>query len=168
MVGLPLIGPLGSTATALARQPVSALVKDAQAGSGTLQGQLVFSMGGFDPSGRDKAFSFAALSPGLHTLVVKAELPGNVEAVRRLHFDFRAASQAPVSYAKDLAPIFTSRCAKCHTSGPGHELKTYEQWKAEKDQIAAAVFESRMPADGPLDPAQAALIQRWASGGANP
>ncbi|MBX7101542.1 MAG: hypothetical protein K1X89_27760, partial [Myxococcaceae bacterium] len=148
--------------------PVSALVKDALAGSGTLQGQLVFSMGGFDAAGRDKAFSFAALSQGQHTLLVKAELPGNVESVRRLHFDFRAASEAPVSFAKDLLPIATSRCAKCHTSGPGHELKTYEQWKAEKDKVAAAVFESRMPADGPLDPAQAALIQRWANGGTNP
>jgi hypothetical protein len=38
----------------------------------------------------------------------------------------------------------------------------------EKERIVAAVVELRMPADGPLDPAQIKVLQRWAAGGALP
>jgi hypothetical protein len=47
-------------------------------------------------------------------------------------------------------------------------LKTYAEWMAQKDLIVNAVTELRMPADGPLDPSQIELLQRWAAGGGAP
>jgi hypothetical protein len=126
-----------------------------------------FALGGFDVTGREQSYSVAGISAGMHTLTVHAYFArGMVQ--RNLHFDFRAGGAKPLSFAADVQPIFEARCAKCHTSGPGHALRSYDQWVAEKDRIVRAVVELRMPADGPLDPTQIQTLQRWASGGAAP
>lgn len=130
-------------------------------------GSLDFSLGGFDASGSQQTYSFAGLAPGLHTLTVQARHAGGATE-RRLHFDLRSSTAEALSYARDIAPIFSARCAKCHLSGPGHMLASYEQWRDERQKIVRAIVELRMPADGPLDPAQIRTIQRWAAAGGAP
>ena len=131
-------------------------------------GSLEFALGGFDANGAVQSYSLAGLPAGLHTLTVEARRAAG-SSVRRLHFEMRGKGSEPLSYADDIAPIFASRCAKCHEgNGPGHALDTYSAWAAEKTKIVAAVLELRMPADGPLDPSQIKTIQRWAAGGAEP
>ena len=130
-------------------------------------GSLDFSLGGFDASGSEQTYSFAGLAPGLHTLTVEARHAGGATE-RKLHFDLRNSTAEALSYARDIAPIFSVRCAKCHLSGPGHVLASYEQWREERQKIVRAVVELRMPADGPLDPAQIRTIQRWAAAGGAP
>jgi hypothetical protein len=126
-----------------------------------------FAWGGFDTVGREQPYSLAGLSRGLHTLRISATFAsGTVQ--RAVHFDYQGGDQAALSFAKDVQPIVTGRCAKCHSDGPGHPLLTFEQWSAEKDKIVSALVEGRMPADGPLDPDQLATIQRWVYGGAAP
>lgn len=139
---------------------------DALPGEGSVE-TLDFALGGFDAAGREKSFSLAGLKDGMHTLTVTARFAKG-ESSRKLHFDFRSGSTAALSFAKDIQPIYEARCSKCHAMGPAHELETYEQWSAEKDKIVSAVVELRMPADGPLDPGQIQILQRWASGGAAP
>lgn len=130
-------------------------------------GSLDFSLGGFDAAGSEQTYSFAGLGAGLHTLRVEARHAGGVTE-RELHFDLRNAMAEALSFARDIQPIFTARCAKCHLSGPGHMLGSYEVWHEERQKIVSAVVELRMPADGPLDPAQIQLIQRWAAAGGAP
>jgi hypothetical protein len=128
---------------------------------------LDFSLGGFDSAGTEASYSLAALSPGWHTLSIGAQALGG-EAERRVHFEYRASMQPALSFASDVQPIYSARCAKCHDAGPGHALSTYEEWLADRSQIVRAVVELRMPADGPLEPAQIETVQRWAAGGAAP
>jgi mono/diheme cytochrome c family protein len=128
---------------------------------------LVFSLGGFDASGEQQSYSFAGLETGLHTLTITSQT-ATAATERRLHFDMQARAAEQFSWADDVQPIFMDRCAKCHTSGPGHTLDSYELWAADKAAIVAALVELRMPADGPLDPAQIRIIQSWAAGGAAP
>jgi mono/diheme cytochrome c family protein len=139
---------------------------DALPGEGTLA-TLGFALGGFDAAGREQSYSLAGIGAGMHTLTVRAHFASGM-AQRKLHFDFRSGSARPLSFARDVQPIFDARCAKCHTSGPGHALGGYDQWVAEKERIVRAVVELRMPADGPLDPNQIQTLQRWAAGGAEP
>jgi mono/diheme cytochrome c family protein len=128
---------------------------------------LDFALGGFDAAGREKTFSLAGLPDGLHTLTVRARFRER-ETLRSLNFDLRTGGQGALSYARDVRPIFLARCAKCHEKGPGHVLTSYDDWLNDKERIVAAVLELRMPADGPLDPAQITILQRWARGGALP
>ncbi len=139
----------------------------ANPGDGPAASQLYFSMGGVDASGRDKPYSLAGLMDGMHTLWVTTKFPSG-DTSRALHFAFKGGSNVQLSYAIDIAPIHTARCAKCHTNGPGHELINYDEWKVDKDRISIAVAEQRMPADGLLDPASIQKIQRWVAAGANP
>jgi hypothetical protein len=147
-------------------EPVERSLAQAVPGEGAVD-TLAFALGGFDAAGREQTYSLASLKPGLHTLTVDARANDAMQS-RRLHFELRSGSAVLLSFDKDVKPIFESRCAKCHASGPGHELKTYAEWMAQKDQIVSAVTELRMPADGPLDPSQIELLQRWAAGGAAP
>ena len=95
----------------------------------------------------------------------------------------------PVTYAH-VAPIFATRCAKCHTDnglmGPppeGYRLTSYEATLSAADRVRVVpgapgasellrrvrgLSRPRMPFDGPpwLDDADIALIERWIAGGA--
>lgn len=127
-----------------------------------------YSMGGLDADHETlKAFSFASLTPGGHTLGVVSRFEDGSEALRQVPFTYQPLTTTP-SYARDIRPIHEARCAKCHTTSPGRPLNTYELWKSNAQLINAAVRDLRMPADGPLDPQGIALIQRWVSSGALP
>jgi hypothetical protein len=127
-----------------------------------------YSLGGLEKDGTLRPFSFAALEPGVNSLEVVARLLDGTEARRVVHFDFQPVSPVEVGYAKDMQPLFEARCAKCHISGPGRPLSTYELWKENAALISAAVRDQRMPADGPLDPQLISLIQRWVAAGTQP
>jgi hypothetical protein len=137
-------------------------------GTGVQTGAVTWSLGGADASGKLKPLSLSALEDGAHALVVSATLADGSTSSRTLYFEYLGSATAVLSYARDIAPLSDARCAKCHATGSLPELKTYDEWKANAPAIALAVQEKRMPADGPLDPAGIALIQRWVNGGALP
>jgi len=101
-------------------------------------------------------------------LSVVALLPDGSEARRAVPFEYQPLSTVAVGWQADMKPLFETRCAKCHVSGPGRPLTTYELWKENAALITAAVRDQRMPADGPLDPQQISLIQRWVASGTLP
>jgi hypothetical protein len=140
---------------------------DAQPLEGSAQDLMEFALGGFDAAQREQGFSLAGLTSGLHTLTITARFATG-ETRRELTFELRESAATKLSFAEDVLPIYETRCAKCHAMGPGHALSSFEQWVAEKERIVRAVVELRMPADGPLDPAQIQIVQRWAAGGAAP
>lgn len=136
-------------------------------GSGPTAGQTFHSLGGAEASGVLKPISLSTLEDGWHTLTVAATSAGATVA-RRVHFEFRGSATAAISWEQDIKPIGLDRCSKCHATGTDPELVTYAQWKANAALIAAAVRDSRMPADGSLDSAGVAAIIRWVNGGAQP
>lgn len=149
-------------------QEVEVPVESARPGEGPQAALLLFSMGGLEKDGRDKAFSLADLEQGLHALTVTARYQGEVAVGRPLHFDYRNASASLVGWAADMKPIFDSRCSACHVTGPGRDLSTFEKWQENAEVLVAAVRDQRMPADGPLDPALIQKIERWVTGGKQP
>ena len=128
----------------------------------------VYSLGGLEADESTlKPYSLATLAPGAHTLAVVSRFEDGTEARRAVSFRYQPLTSTPL-FARDIRPIHEARCAKCHTSGPGRPLNTYDLWKSNAPLITAAVRDLRMPADGPLDPQGIALIQRWAASGAQP
>jgi len=136
-------------------------------GSGPTGGQTFHSLGGVEASGVLKPVSLSTLEDGWHTLTVAATSEG-VTSSRKVHFEFLGAGTAAISWEADIKPIGLDRCSKCHATGTDPELITYAQWRANAALIAAAVRDSRMPADGSLDSAGVAAIIRWVNGGALP
>jgi hypothetical protein len=127
-----------------------------------------YSLGGLEKDGALRAFSFSVLEPGLNSVEVVARFLDGTESKRKVHFDFQPVGPVVLGWDKDIRPIYDTRCAKCHVSGPGRQLSTYELWKENANLITAAVRDQRMPADGPLDQQLITLIQRWAASGAKP
>jgi mono/diheme cytochrome c family protein len=96
-----------------------------------------------------------------------------------------AAQDKPVSYTKDIAPIFKAACEKCHndkkTKGKlnmttytllkkgGKEGQPWVDGDPEKSMIVKMISgkEPEMPEEGdPLKPEQIALISKWIKEGA--
>ncbi|MFT3710767.1 MAG: hypothetical protein QM817_24345 [Archangium sp.] len=136
-------------------------------GSGPTADLRFHSLGGAELSGVLKPISLATLEDGWHALTVTATVDDN-PIVRKVPFEFRGAAGSVVSWETDIRALGEARCSKCHATGTEPELITYEEWKANAALIAAAVRDSRMPADGPLDSAGVAAIVRWVNGGAKP
>jgi hypothetical protein len=137
-------------------------------GDGPLATTLYFSMGGNDGTGAAKAYSFVAWPDGPHSVTATARYTGGTLAARTVQFTLSSGATGTVSWATDIKPIFDGRCYKCHTTGPGRDLTTYDAWKLNSDLIVTAVRDMRMPADGPLDPALIQKIARWSTGGQLP
>jgi dipeptidyl aminopeptidase/acylaminoacyl peptidase/mono/diheme cytochrome c family protein len=98
------------------------------------------------------------------------------------------SASLPVSFSKDLAPIFLQKCVTCHgpeKSKGGYQLHTFEGlWKGGESKeppvipgqpersklfqlLVAKDPDDRMPQkDDPLPAAQIALIERWIKDGA--
>lgn len=165
---LPTVQPLDSLTWDLDGVTSQALALTAGVvGSGPTAGQTFHSLGGVEVGGVLKPLSFSTLADGWHTLTVAAT-SGEVTSYRRLHFEFLGSSNATVSWDQDIRQLGVDRCSKCHAAGTAPELITYEQWRNNAALIASAVRDSRMPADGPLDPASVAAMVRWVNGGAQP
>jgi hypothetical protein len=136
-------------------------------GAGPTAGLRLLSLGGADASGALKPVTLSKLADGWHTLTVSATT-GERTTSRRVYFEFLGSASASVSWDRDIRELGVARCSKCHATGTDPELITYAQWKANAAAIAAAVRDSRMPADGPLDSAGVAAIVRWVNGGEQP
>lgn len=147
--------------------PHELTLSSAVMGSGPTADQVFFSLAGNEAGGLARPVSFGSLADGWHSLTFTVT-SGYKKTTRRLNFEFAGAATATVSWETDIRPISEARCAKCHSTGTQPELKTYEQWKTNAVAAAAAVRDSRMPADGPMDAASISAIVRWTNGGTQP
>jgi mono/diheme cytochrome c family protein len=105
-------------------------------------------------------------------------------AVQSPAADVRQAPQAgPVSYSRQIAPIFQAKCAECHgaeTQEAGLNLSTYElamkgseygtvieAGDADGSLLVEMVAAGEMPQDAdPLPAEEIALIRSWVEAGA--
>jgi hypothetical protein len=138
-------------------------------GEQVVAGPSTYALGGESAEGSVMPYSLLGLASGSHTLKAMASYSDGSSATREVPFSYAPYDNAPLSWAADIYPIHAARCARCHESaGPGHDLSTFELWKADAARIAAAVGDRRMPADGPLDPLARTKIIRWVQTGAAP
>ncbi|OFZ20321.1 MAG: hypothetical protein A2Z20_04475 [Bdellovibrionales bacterium RBG_16_40_8] len=84
--------------------------------------------------------------------------------------DCNAIVDAP-SFAKDIKPLFTAKCAMCH--GPGKAIKSdysiYEFSVANKEILNnRVVVKKNMPTMVPFDQASRDLVAAWIAGGMLP
>ena len=114
--------------------------------------------------GGARARDVAALTFGAHTLEAVAHYKGGDELRRALHVERRSPLGRVPSYAKDVAPIVTARCARCHANGVAHDLTGFESLSMEAPLVRASVREGRMPPDIRLDPTSAAILTAWVDG----
>lgn len=128
----------------------------------------LFSLGGDEADGRPRSYSFVGLSAGMHKLTATATYADGTSAARVVPYEFQPLSLVVPSWDKDIRPIHEARCAKCHTTGPGPDLSTYDLWKTNAPKIVDVLRERRMPADGPLEPELILEVQRWVQGGTPP
>lgn len=94
------------------------------------------------------------------------------------------ASNAPVSFAKDIQPILTQSCMPCHSGSPDSKspyvLTSYEgvfgngkdsvanvlPGNADSSLLCQMLKAGTMPKTGPLAPAKVELVSRWVAQGA--
>ena len=94
-----------------------------------------------------------------------------------------SGTSAPVSYALDVAPIFSQRCVQCHSGGQpsgGLDLSSYSglmaggatgavitPGDAANSLLISLVSSGQMPRSGAkLSPDQVSLLQNWVNAGA--
>ncbi|MGE0159482.1 MAG: c-type cytochrome domain-containing protein [Gemmatimonadales bacterium] len=104
-------------------------------------------------------------------------------AVQSPEADRRAPQAGPVSYSRQVAPIFRAKCSECHgtdTQEAGLDLSTYESamkgseygtvieaGDADGSLLIEMVSAGEMPQDAdPLPADEVALIRSWIEAGA--
>jgi hypothetical protein len=113
------------------------------------------------------------VSPGAIGVVALLAVPASAHA---------APAGAPVTFTRDVAPIFQAKCESCHRpeSMAPMSLVTYEEARPWAKSIAARIASHQMPPwhidktvgitkfknDASLNDAQIETIQRWVEGGA--
>jgi hypothetical protein len=73
------------------------------------------------------------------------------------------ASNAPVSFAEDVKPLFRERDRSAMTFA--FDLWSHDDVSAHADAILRAVKTGSMPCDGAWEPAQVAVFERWIASG---
>jgi hypothetical protein len=117
---------------------------------------------------------------GYHCCWTNAQVKISVGGESHVHAG--AASQAPVTFARDVAPIFQAKCQACHHAGTSAPmpLVTYEEVRPWARAIQLRVASREMPPwhldrtvgireyknDRSLDDKEIATIVRWAESGA--
>ena len=76
--------------------------------------------------------------------------------------------EEPISWERDIEPIFVEECARCHDNRAGatRVLETPEQWEADFDEILRQIRAGAMPIGAPpLSAAELELVERWRADG---
>ncbi len=73
-----------------------------------------------------------------------------------------------LSYAADIAPLYETNCARCHSRAVARDLSTYATLTADVPRLRAAISSRRMPSDILLDPAAFNALLEWIDSGAGP
>jgi hypothetical protein len=94
------------------------------------------------------------------------------------------ASNGPVSFAKDIQPMFSQNCMPCHSGSPGcaspYALTSYAgamgngkdsvpnvlPGNADSSLLCQMLKSGTMPKTGPLAPAKVELVTGWVTQGA--
>ena len=74
----------------------------------------------------------------------------------------------PLSFAKDIRPLFRDTPDVDTMKGYGLDLSSYEDVKAKADAILTTLKDGGMPCDGPWPDEQVEVFKRWMDEGMAP
>lgn len=102
---------------------------------------------------------------GPHTVAVTVRYRGADALRRERRFSYLSPLGRVPTYAADIAPIYESRCARCHSSGIARDLRGYDRLSAQAPTVAQALLSRRMPPDLAVDEPTVLLFTSWIAGG---
>lgn len=122
----------------------------------------------------------ALSTPEARAAQTPVDAPGASVAATQTAGPGTAASGAPVTFTRDIAPIIFERCVLCHhpSGSAPFSLQSYAQVRQHATQIAQVTRRRYMPpwpatsafgdfiGQHPLSDAQITLIEQWVTGGA--
>ena len=80
---------------------------------------------------------------------------------------FMPTHEAYVTYEKDVKPVFSRSCARCHSGSNGlPNLMVYESAYKYRYQIKSKMDDRSMPHVGTLKESERELIRNWVNEGA--
>ena len=103
---------------------------------------------------------------GAHTATVTVRYAGAEPLRRERRFSYLSPLGRVPTYATDIAPVYESRCARCHSSGIARDLRGYDRLSAQAPTVAQALLSRRMPPDLAVDEPTVLLFTSWIAGGA--
>ncbi|MFO0627509.1 MAG: hypothetical protein U0325_18015 [Polyangiales bacterium] len=102
---------------------------------------------------------------GAHTVAVTVRYVGAEPLRRERRFSFLSPLGRVPTYDTDIAPVYESRCARCHSSGIARDLRGYERLSAQAPTVVQALLSRRMPPDLAVDEPTVLLFTSWIAGG---
>ena len=123
-----------------------------------------------DTAGSRVAINPWSVPPGAHSLRVTVRY-SDAPPLSALVKVTITPPASPPTWTRDVGPIYTARCKKCHgPNGSGHLMDNAARWQSDSATIVAAVSERRMPLppNEPLDGVDVALIAGWRATGFTP
>ncbi len=102
---------------------------------------------------------------GPHTVVANVSYrDGNTLSVRRTFTYLSPLGRVP-TYEADVAPLYETACARCHSTNIARDLRGYSRLADMAPSIAEVVESRRMPPDLTLDTPSMRVFTAWVSGG---
>ena len=103
---------------------------------------------------------------GPHTVVANVSYrDGSTLSVRRAFTYLSPLGRVP-TYEADVAPLYETACARCHSTNIARDLRGYSRLADMAPSIAEVVESRRMPPDLTLDTPSMRVFTAWVSGGA--
>lgn len=115
-----------------------------------------------------RVLDVSTITFGSHRIEVRASYDGRAPFSRTIQLQYGSPLGRVPSYAKDIAPLYAARCARCHSGGVARDLSGYGRLSSQSTSVRAAMREERMPPDLRLDAVSAALFTSWIDGAAPP
>jgi hypothetical protein len=110
--------------------------------------------------------SFPALAFGEHTAEAVIAYRGAPELRVRRSFRYLSPLGRVPTYRGDIAMLYNTACARCHSTGIARDLRGYMRLSEMAPIVAAVVQSRRMPPDLMLDSASIQLMTSWVAGSA--
>lgn len=111
------------------------------------------------------ARTFADLAFGDHVLTLTTRYRGAAATRTAIRFRYASPLGRAVTYASDVAPIYRTHCARCHSTGVARDLDGYERLRAQSVAALDALTARRMPPDFSIDSTTLRVFTAWIGSG---
>lgn len=109
---------------------------------------------------------FPTLAFGDHAVTMLISYRGAPDLQLTRRFTYLSPLGRVPTYDADIAPLYTARCARCHSTGVARDLRGYDRLHDQAPLVAQAVGARRMPPDLAIDTPTIQLVTAWVAGGA--
>lgn len=108
--------------------------------------------------------AFPTLTFGPHTVEAVVTYDGAPELRVERTFTYLSPLGRVPTYRDDVAALYESACARCHSTGIARDLRGYDRMVAMAPSVASVVVSRRMPPDLTLDTPSIQIFSAWVAG----